>query len=136
MSKTIQQTIISARRVEQVPGGYQVQVLELIPRSRLNWAADSKVYSHSTSAFAALGRLVQQELKTQNLKTTTLQNMKFIGEDGSLGYRKGLIYALRCRKDIEFENPVVISRLDGTGYCPYSSIEAFNQNWRVIPGLE
>lgn len=48
----------------------------------------------------------------------------FIGTD-SLGYEKGKKYELK----ISNLQGVSISRLDGTGKCPYQSLSAFFRNW-------
>jgi hypothetical protein len=63
MSKTIELPI---RRVLSLHGkaGKFYQVMELIERSEEGmeqWAHLSKPYAHSTSAFAALGRLIQKD---------------------------------------------------------------------------
>lgn len=58
---------------------------------------------------------------------------RFVGEDGSLGYRKGAIYSLRM--DPTPTNPdwaVVVWRSDGSGMCPYSSNAAFKRNWELL----
>ncbi len=49
---------------------------------------------------------------------------KFIGEN-SLGYIKNRIYTLIIRENI-------VCRYDGTGICPYSTLESFFKNWKVI----
>lgn len=54
---TISPTVtIPVRRMQRLATGYVVQQLNMG-----DWAKVSKVYSHSTSAFAALGRLVQKD---------------------------------------------------------------------------
>ena len=55
------QVFLPVRKVKRVPGGYRV--LELKSREQDFWIAVSKVYAHSTSAFAALGRLTQKQTK-------------------------------------------------------------------------
>ena len=51
----------------------------------------------------------------------------FTGTDGSLGYRQGQTYDLNLEHT--GRHPAVVTRLDGTGYSPYDSIEAFFQSW-------
>ncbi len=58
----------------------------------------------------------------------------FIGED-SLGYRKGQTYTLLVNESHAFGFggvPITITREDGRGLCPYSSVESFRNNWNVI----
>ena len=54
---------------------------------------------------------------------------RFVGADGSLGYRNGLVYDLYVWSTTRY--PVVIRRMDG-GYCPYSSEVAFGRNWEIV----
>lgn len=54
---------------------------------------------------------------------------RFIGEDGSLGYRKGKIYMLELRGRGMTELGVII---DAPVRCPYSSWEAFFENWERV----
>lgn len=51
---------IKLTRREVIKGDAGFQVVE---RHINSWRAASKVYAHSTSAFAALGRLTQKETK-------------------------------------------------------------------------
>lgn len=69
---------------------------------------------------------------------------RFIGEDGSLGYKHGRKYWLREHYSPNY--PIVISRFNilgsiakvllgsglTLGYCPYSSLEKFNENWENV----
>jgi len=55
---------------------------------------------------------------------------KFIGEDSSLGYRNSRVYRL-----VKAKTPnghIVISKVDGLGYCPYTSEKTFKENWELI----
>lgn len=52
----------------------------------------------------------------------------FIGEDGSLGYQHRQRYILDVRDH-------AIVRIDGTGFCPYTGIEAFLSNWTAVERL-
>ena len=47
---------------------------------------------------------------------------KFIGEDGSLGYRKGEVYRL----------VIDGNKIREPRPCPYSSVEAFLANWEPV----
>ena len=47
---------------------------------------------------------------------------RFIGQDGSLGYRNGENYLLTVRGN-EIVKPI---------RCPYGSVEAFLRNWEVL----
>lgn len=49
---------------------------------------------------------------------------KFIGTN-SLGYENGKEYGLIIKG-------LQITRLDGTGACPYGSIESFFNNWIIV----
>jgi hypothetical protein len=60
-------------------------------------------------------------------RTRSERPMRFIGEDGSLGYRHGQLYELRFVEDDR--HFVTIERIDGTGRCPYASMNAFLRNW-------
>lgn len=50
---------------------------------------------------------------------------RFKGQQGSLGYVCGKVYILTIHNNY-------IKRADGTGVCPYSSLEAFFENWTVV----
>jgi len=54
----------------------------------------------------------------------------FAGQDGSLGYRKGVVYTLKLRNT----GGVTIRRSDGSGACPYASLSAFFRNWKDVRG--
>lgn len=49
---------------------------------------------------------------------------KFIGED-SLGYEHGKSYVLYIHNNY-------IKREDGSGVCPYNSLELFFKNWTIL----
>jgi hypothetical protein len=51
-------------RREVVKGDLGYQVMERRPHTDM-WLSASKVYRHSTSAYAALGRLTQKESKAK-----------------------------------------------------------------------
>lgn len=61
---------------------------------------------------------------------------RFIGEDGSLGYQKGRVYELVVVEDSRPGRFITISRLDGSGKCPYASLESFMRNWEPIKRSE
>jgi hypothetical protein len=50
---------------------------------------------------------------------------RFKGKN-SLGYEKGKEYALK------FKDKLTISRMNGMGVCPYTSLKAFFKNWDVV----
>ncbi len=62
---------------------------------------------------------------------------KFIGEDGSLGYKNGREYILEVEATSGFKtgHTIEISREDGGGFCPYKNIETFLENWTDIKVL-
>lgn len=51
---------------------------------------------------------------------------RFIGTDGSLGYRNGEVYDLTMKG-----NRIVLPTP-----CPYSSVEAFLRNWQVVESAQ
>jgi hypothetical protein len=59
-----------------------------------------------------------------------MQRARFVGTDGSLGYRYGETYTLVVRRDHPYWS-VTIRREDGSGFCPYASEEAFERNWKT-----
>lgn len=52
---------------------------------------------------------------------------KFIGKDGSLGYKNGSNYQIQI-----LPHSNAIMRSDGSGKCVYSSIYSFFKNWELI----
>ena len=54
--------------------------------------------------------------------------MKFIGRDGSMGYKTGVVY------DVEIKSSGNFIILSSKGYiqCPYSNIKALLQNWEEL----
>lgn len=59
----------------------------------------------------------------------------FNGEDGSMGYKKGELYFLELMER-DGKYAVEIKRLDGTGYCPYSTYYSFLVNWLKPEAVE
>lgn len=60
----------------------------------------------------------------------------FCGADGSLGYRHGKSYELLVEEFGFFGRlctgwALMISRIDGTGQCPYRSFGTFLENWKL-----
>lgn len=53
---------------------------------------------------------------------------QFIGEDGSLGYRKKRIYKLKLTEG----SNTIVSDDKLTQPCPYESIYSFFKNWKPI----
>lgn len=63
---------------------------------------------------------------------------QFVGADGSLGYCTGKEYKLTVVRYSWWQRWLMsgkavfhIARADGTGECPYQSLESFWRNWRV-----
>lgn len=56
---------------------------------------------------------------------------KFIGEDGSLGYKKGKVYELNFTTFLN-TTTVRISINHIQGICDYSSFEKFLENWTNV----
>lgn len=57
---------------------------------------------------------------------------RFIGEDGSMGYRKGQEYELRLVSPGTIGVLAVQRTSDGGGLCPYGSEGAFLRNWEPL----
>ena len=58
-----------------------------------------------------------------------MKRYKFIGKDGSLGYRTGKIYWLIV--NVYFDGYVQMSPLNPRrNPCPYSNIDLFKANWK------
>lgn len=56
--------------------------------------------------------------------------MRFVGEDGSMGYRTGQIYRLRIERPGR-SWPVAVTGLEPHGpWCPYGSEDAYVRNWQ------
>lgn len=55
---------------------------------------------------------------------------KFKGTNGSLGYKTDKEYQLKFW--VIPTHGVSIQNSDGTGYCPYSKLKTFLDNWEVI----
>ncbi len=65
----------------------------------------------------------------------TIVSAVFTGKDGSLGYRTNEKYDLIVQSAPLFGIPgaqIIVSRLDGSGRCPYRNIITFLQNWDNI----
>lgn len=55
---------------------------------------------------------------------------RFVGKDGSLGYRTGFVYTLELRHSFRRWS---IRRLPARdGFCPYGSWNAFLRNWELV----
>lgn len=52
--------------------------------------------------------------------------LKFIGQDGSMGFRNDKYYEVRVYSDYHF---IWVATKDGRR-CPYSTPQAFSSNWR------
>ncbi len=57
---------------------------------------------------------------------------KFIGRDGSCGFKYGKTYYLK-EPDISKQDwKIMIQNTDGAEWCSYSNVEAFLNNWEVV----
>lgn len=74
-----------------------------------------------------------------------VQYWRFIGKDGSLGYRTGTVYRLFVNHYLNKQDDgsfrigkIVIQRtllqrlLHGVGICPYDSRKLFDENWERV----
>ena len=65
---------------------------------------------------------------------------RFIGLHGSLGFRRGLTYTLKCKVQSAKlngkprKNYIVITDWSGVRTCPYESKQAFLRNWSIVKG--
>lgn len=57
---------------------------------------------------------------------------RYIGTDGSLGYRTGKAYYLRVARAPLSSTPITVRRRLGFGLCPYASEAAFRRNWAPL----
>lgn len=68
-----------------------------------------------------------------NAKTTTMMAI-FKGSDGSIGYRRGSKYDL-----VMWINPqgsiCIFCPFNNKGYCIYTSLFSFLENWIVLPNI-
>lgn len=55
--------------------------------------------------------------------------VRFVGQDGSAGYRHGQVYDVAVRTDLRGARPRIVAPYP----CPYGSWEAFWRNWRQEP---
>lgn len=53
---------------------------------------------------------------------------KFIGTDGSMGFKKGKIYNINIKEQL---NTIEVRTRNERLWCPYSSMEAFLKNWKI-----
>lgn len=58
----------------------------------------------------------------------TFVTARFVGQS-SMGYKHGECYNLCVEVRQRGQGQVTIRRSDGSGFCPYESIEAFEKNW-------
>ena len=57
---------------------------------------------------------------------------KFIGKDGSQGFKKNKTYFLEAPDTSKSEWKIIIHNTAGAEWCPYNSLEAFLKNWKVL----
>ena len=71
-------------------------------------------------------------MKTNNNYISVIA--KFIGEDGSRGFKKVTLYLLKMR--ITDGYIIVSSENNKSLWCPYGSLNTFLENWKVNQGEE
>lgn len=54
---------------------------------------------------------------------------KFIGKDGSMGFRTGCYYWVRIKEDYD-KHWLWVRELFGL-YCPYTSTKTLEENWEI-----
>ena len=57
---------------------------------------------------------------------------KFIGKDGSQGFKKNKTYFLEAPDTSKSEWKIIIQNTAGAEWWPYNSLEAFLKNWKVL----
>ena len=57
---------------------------------------------------------------------------KFIGKDGSKGFKKNKNYLFEVSDTYKSEWKIIIQNTNGAEWCPYNSLEAFLKNWKVL----
>ena len=57
---------------------------------------------------------------------------KFIGKDGSQGFKKNRVYHLKEPDISKSEWKIMVENVSGVEWCPYSNLESFLMNWEVI----
>ena len=55
---------------------------------------------------------------------------KFIGQDGSLGFRTGRKYIINIERDNNNNNWIWVKELFGRS-CPYQSMDTLKKNWDI-----
>nr|DAH62621.1 MAG TPA: hypothetical protein [Caudoviricetes sp.] len=53
---------------------------------------------------------------------------RFIGKDGSMGFKNGEIYKLKSKC---VNNKIIVKTANDKLFCPYESIESFLRNWEI-----
>lgn len=53
---------------------------------------------------------------------------RFIGKDGSMGFKNGEIYKLKSKCA---NNKIIVKTTNDKLFCPYKSIESFLRNWEI-----
>ena len=57
---------------------------------------------------------------------------KFIGKDGSQGFKKNKTYFLEAPDTSKSEWKIITRNTAVAEWCPYNSLEAFLKNWKVL----
>lgn len=69
-------------------------------------------------------------------KTLDIAWFEYIGEDGSMGLKKGDHYYLKLTglpiPDKRINNARILANNFGRWKCPYSTMETFKQNWKRL----
>ena len=55
--------------------------------------------------------------------------LKFIGENGSIGFKYGQVYECRL---VSLRDGQIVVCADGNLYCPYSSLRKMLENWEEV----
>jgi hypothetical protein len=59
-----------------------------------------------------------------------IHSLRFIGQDGSMGYRYGEIYNLKIVESVAFNRNIVVEPVGHPEMrCPYRDIHTFLANW-------
>ena len=53
---------------------------------------------------------------------------RFIGKDGSMGFKTGQKYELKSKCA---NNKIIVKTANDKLFCPYDSIESFLRNWEI-----
>lgn len=62
---------------------------------------------------------------------------KYVGDNGSMGFRTGVTYNIRTKSTIIKRNKVPVSCIcvydtKSNKWCPYESLEVVMKNWEIV----